>query len=259
MTRQRPSQKSGRFKGQPYRQGQAYYVKAFGVSPRTVKRWWKEGLPCDDPDKMGEYLSNRGRRSAAQDAPPPAVDDFQEDPPRRAPDDQSDAGAWLAERQVNIQATDLLTGEGIAAAVARISKVELKLAARLDRELNRSDDNNHRELSNKLGLWIGMLKTMGKLEKDTPGILEKHKSQIDIGEVEEGVTKLLIAIVGRLEMLPIRAMQTLAGFTNPLDIREELEKEIADVLAPIRNCEWIPAAVRAEHFPPETETVAAVV
>ena len=71
-----------------------------------------------------------------------------------------------------------------------------------------------------------MLESMRKLETDTPGILEQHKKQIDIGEVEEGVTRLLLAIIGRLQMLPARAMQTLAGFTDPQDVREELDRRV---------------------------------
>ena len=91
-----------------------------------------------------------------------------------------------------------------------------------------------------------MLESMRKLETDTPGILEQHKKQIDIGEVEEGVTRLLLAIIGRLQMLPARAMQTLAGFTDPQDVRDELEKEIAASLAPIRDCEWMPEQYRSQ-------------
>ena len=35
-----------------------------------------------------------------------------------------------------------------------------------------------------------MLESMRKLEKDTPGILEQHKKQIDIGEVGQVFTAI---------------------------------------------------------------------
>lgn len=71
-------------------------------------------------------------------------------------------------------------------------------------------------------------------------IAQVEGSLIEIREVEEGVTRLLLAVVNRLAMLPIRAMQTLAGFSDPHDIRAELEKEIGDLLEPIRTFKWLP-------------------
>ena len=64
-----------------------------------------------------------------------------------------------------------------------------------------------------------------------------------ISEVEEGVTKLLLAIVDRCNTIPVRAMQTLPGMT-PGEMREELEREFNQARDPIRNCEWIPAEIR---------------
>lgn len=257
MKQGRPVQTSGKFAGQPYQHGQAHYAKEYGVTPRQVKRWWADRLPCDDPDAMGEWRTNRGRKPSVEPPRAVAAPDFTEnDPPRRPvqEQDQSDAGAWLAERRFNLLGEGdptFLEGEGIAAAVARISKVELKLAAKLDEELSRPGNTNFRELDNRLAAWIGMLKTMGKLEKDTPGILEQHKKQIDIGEVEEGVTKLLVAIVGRLAMLPTRATQTLFSCRDRVEFQEGMAKEVQDALEPIRACEWMPADVRADLFPAE--------
>ena len=172
---------------------------------------------------MGEWLSNAGRKpNENEDA-----------------DLAADAGDRLAESRVTRLDESFLDGEGLAAAIKRISKIELALADAIRDVLN-TDAPDVRKLLNRLDAWTKMLEAMRKLEKDTPGILEQHKKQIDIGEVEEGVTRLLLAIVGRLSILPTRGMQTLAGFTDPQDIREELEKEIAEALTPIRECEWIP-------------------
>jgi hypothetical protein len=220
-------QLAGRFAGQAYQKTQRKYSEAFGVSLRTVKRWWERHLPCDDPDAMSEYLSPAGRK------PDEAAPDF------------SDINDRLAESAVNRLDEKFLEGEGLVAAIKRIGKIELALAEAIRDELN-APSTSVRKLLNRLAAWTAMLDAMRKLEKDTPGILEHHKKQIDIGEVEEGVTRLLLAVVNRLSMLPTRAMQTLAGFNDPQDIRDELEKEIADVLAPIRECEFIPPQFRAQ-------------
>jgi hypothetical protein len=103
-----------------------------------------------------------------------------------------------------------------------------------------------RALLNRLGAWTQMLEAMRKLEKDTPGILEQHKKQIDIGEVEEGVTRLSSrSSAGCRCCRPARCRPSPAS-PNPQDIRDELEKEIADVLGPIRECEWIPLDQRSQ-------------
>jgi hypothetical protein len=224
----RPVQRSGQCAGQQYQKTQREYADRYGVTILTVKRWWKRGLPCDDPDAMGEFLSNAGRK-----------------PDDAGEGDHSDAADTLAESRVNRLDESFLEGEGLAAAIKRINKIELALADAIRQALNQKDPH-FRTLGNRLGAWISMLDSMRKLEKDTPGILEKNKSQIDIAEVEEGITRLLLAIIGRLQILPTRGMQTLAAFTDPQDIREELEKEIAEALAPIRECKWMPEEFRSQ-------------
>lgn len=241
MARERPIQHGGQSHGEPYKLSQAQYADQYGVTILTVKRWWKRHLPCDDPDAMGEFLSNAGRKPATD---PGYAGDF------------SDAGDRLAESRVARLDEKFLEGEGLVAAIKRINKIELALADAIRDTLN-APRPAVRELLNRLAAWTQMLEAMRKLEKDTPGILEQHKKQIDIGEVEEGVTRLLLAIIGRLQMLPTRAMQTLAGFTDPQDVREELEKEIAACLAPIRDCAWMPEQHRSqipadESSPPAT-------
>jgi hypothetical protein len=237
----RPIQRAGVYAGKPYAKTQAAYAEDYKQTIRTVKRWWKRGLPCDDPDAMGEYISRAGRKA---DEPAP---------------DFSDVNDRLAESAVNRLDEKFLEGEGLVAAIKRIGKIELALADAIRQELNKPSPNV-RALLNRLAAWTAMLDAMRKLEKDTPGILEHHKKQIDIGEVEEGVTRLLLAVVNRLSMLPTRAMQTLAGFSDPQDIRDELEKEIADVLAPIRECEFVPPQFREKlsvvdlTAPPKTPT-----
>ena len=227
MSRERAIQNGGQCNGQPYKLTQKKYAERYGVTILTVKNWWKRRLPCDDPDAMGEFLSNAGRKPDANN------------------ESQSDAGDKLSESRLARLDERFLEGEGLVAAIKRINKIELALAAAIRDTLNESAPDV-RKLLNRLAAWTQMLESMRKLEKDTPGILEQHKKQIDIGEVEEGVTRLLLAIVGRLQMLPARAMQTLAGFTDPQDVRDELEKEISACLAPIRDCEWIPEQYRSQ-------------
>jgi hypothetical protein len=60
VSRERPRQRGGQFNGEPYKLPQSEYAGRYGVTILTVKRWWKRQLPCDDPDAMGEFLSNAG-------------------------------------------------------------------------------------------------------------------------------------------------------------------------------------------------------
>ena len=83
----------------------------------------------------------------------------------------------------------------MVAAIKRINKIELALADAIRDTLNEPAPDV-RKLLNRRAAWTQMLESMRKLETDTPGILEQHKKQIDIGEVEEGVTRLLLAISG---------------------------------------------------------------
>ena len=228
-----------------YQHPYSFYARQYGRSLKQIKRYAADGLPLDNPDKMGEYLTPRGRK--------PNEDPFQEDPPRPAPEDQADEGDRLAIQSVAKLGEAFLEGEGIASAVARISKIERRLACKLQEELDKPGFGNFREVSNRLGLWIGMLKTMGKLEKDTPGILEKSQKQIDIGEVQEGVTKLLLDIVGRLALIKVRCRQELAATSDPNEIEDFVEREISIALDPIRKCQWMPE----EHRPAAVEDLPA--
>ena len=162
---------------------------------------------------MNEFLSNAGRK----------------------PGDEEDK---LAESRIPRLDETFLEGEGLVAAIRRLNKIEVVLADAVRDALN--EPGSDRKLLNLLPALTQVQNTMRRLEKDTPGILEQHEKQIDVLEVEEGVTRLLLTIVDRLRTLPARAMQTFADLTDPQDVREELEKEIAACLAPIRDGEWIP-------------------
>lgn len=231
----------------------SYYAELYGRTVRQIKRYAADGLPLDNPDRMGEHLTPRGRRTAA--------DDFAEDPPRGNPADEAPASAadQLAVRRVTILDESFLTGEGLVPAMQRISKMELALADKLQQEINKPGFN-FREFSNRFGIWIGMLKTMGKIEKDAPGILEKNKNQIDVGEVQEGVTKLLLDIVGRLALIPIRCRQELAAMTDAQEIEDFVAHEISIALDPVRKCEWMPEDQRPPEVqePPVNDTPAPV-
>lgn len=237
MKQARPKQRGGKFAGQAYHQPQNAYSKRFGVTTRTIKTWWKQGLPCDDADAMGEFLSSRGRKSEAMA--------FSEDEPRESTAEKltETLADQLAARRVNVLDDSFLDGEGLVPAMQRIARMEVALADKLLQEINKPGFN-FREFNNRFGIWIGMLKTMGKIEKDAPGILEKNKNQIDVGEVQEGVTKLLLDIVGRLALIPIRCRQELAAMTDAQEIEDFVAREVSIALDPVRRCEWMPADQR---------------
>lgn len=217
MARKRPIQDTGQFHGEPYKLPQAQYAEIYGVTTRTVQRWCRRRLPCDDRAAMNEFLSNAGRK----------------------PGDEEDK---LAESRVPRLDETFLEGEGLVAAIRRLNKIEVVLADAVRDALK--EPGSDRKLLNLLAVLTQVQNTMRRFEKDTPGILEQHEKQIDVGEVEEGVARLLLTIVDRLRTLPAGAMQTFADLTDPQDVREELEKEIAACLAPIRDGEWIPRAIR---------------
>lgn len=185
---------------------------------------------------MGEFLSPAGRKR----------DDFAEDPPPQlAGDHSADADDRTAERQMTARLDEtFLEGDGITAAIGRIKKLEVALAGQLQHEINQTNISPL-QFRNRLTEWASIIEAMRKVEKDAPGILSSNDKTIDIAEVEEGVTKLLITIVNRLAQLPLRAMSTLAGFTDPHEIREELEKEIALAYEPIMELAWIPPEFKA--------------
>ena len=77
----------------------------------------------------------------------------------------------------------------MVAAIKRINKIELALATPSARP-STSPHPTVRKLLNRRAAWTQMLNSMRKLEKDTPGILEEHKKQIDIGEVGQVFTAI---------------------------------------------------------------------
>jgi|GEM_PF-5077691 hypothetical protein len=210
-----------------YKHTQAWYAEQYGKSLPTIKRWWKAGYPLDDPDAMGEYLSERGRKPAV------AADD--DTPPAFEPDD-------VAADRVNRFGAAFAEGEGLRGAIKRLQILE-KEAAELLADAMRS--HNAKERMNRLEEYGKIVERLRKLEKDNPDIESANSKAILVTEVAEGVTRLLFDIAGRLDALPLRGMQTLVGL-KPHEIREELEAEIERVKIPIRECRWMPEEERAK-------------
>lgn len=53
----RAVQTYGRFAGKPYLATQKEYAQRYAVSLATVKRWWANGLPLDDPAAMAKLIT----------------------------------------------------------------------------------------------------------------------------------------------------------------------------------------------------------
>ena len=231
MRRKRPIQNGGQFHGQPYKLPQSKYAERYGVTILTIKNWWKRRLPCGDRTAMNEFLSNAGRKPG-------------------------DEGDKLTESHAPRLEESFLDGKGLLAAIKRLNKIELVLADAVRAALKDHPDADRKVLS-LLPALTQVQECMRKFEKDTPGILEMQEKQIDVTEVEEGVTRLLLAIVDRLQTLPARATEAIAGLSDPQDVRDELEKEIAACLAPIRNYEWMPEQFRERDSQPGHSPLAA--
>lgn len=223
-----------------YQHPYKHYAELYEVSLVSIKRYAAAGRPLDDPDAMGEYLSTRGRKP-----------DHIEVHNLPDPDDE-EALARLFSPGV-----EFYEGEGLGAEIRRLTVLAREAAKRLGDAMASRDA---RERQNRTAEYLQMLEALRKIEKEQPGILLQNEKAILISEVEEGVTRLLLAIVERFKTIPTRAMQTLVGL-SPAEIRDDLEREIDQALEPIRNCEWLPEEYRPAPVAPapaETESTQTV-
>jgi len=244
-----------------YQHPYKHYAELYGVSEVTIKRHAGRGRPLDDPDAMGEFLSPRGRKPDEAVRKTEGGDDFRTphrgiprsqrwhpdtDGPR-ARTDRAEADDLEAEARLFRPPPEFFEGEGLAAEIRRLTVLAKEAAKRLGDAMAEHDA---RARQNRIAEYLQLTEALRKVEKEHPGILLQNEKAILITDVEEGLTRLLLAIVERLRTIPVRAMQTVPGL-EPVDVREELEREIEQALEPIRKCEWLPEEHRPADLTPQ--------
>jgi len=211
-----------------YQHTQKHYADTFGKSLATIKRWWAKGMPLDDPDAMGEYLSPRGRK-AEEDFESPSITT----PPD--PEEGDDLPIALDE--------SFFKGSGALAAIERLNKAERERAAAYFDAIRKKLPAQL--LANRFKEWIGIIEALRKLAKDEPEIRKSNDLTIDKTEVEAGLSHLLNGFRQAARNLPTRAAGKLRGLTEHHEIVDVLEREV-DVLLRALETFTIEEAAKAE-------------
>jgi len=220
-----------------YQLTQTEYAKRYGKSLATIKRWWKQGKPLDDPDAMGEYLSPRGRKS----------DDNFESPSRiPPPDDSPDEG------EIPIALDEsFFAGEGILSAIERLKKAERERAAAYFDAIKRR--LFPQILQNRFKEWTGIIETLRKVAKDEPEIRKANELTIDRAEVEAAIGQIFQSFRGAANNLPGRAASKLLGLREHGEILDVLEREIEVLLRSLADV-TLDAVAQAEAAAARAET-----
>jgi len=258
--KKRPLQSGGRFHGTPYRSSQAHYAEVYSKSLPTIKRWWKEGKPLDDPDAMGEYLSPRGRKPApgaegmrvrmaaghpwageegtviAMEQTPmgkrPRVrldngqevfgmaDDDFEGPSRSAPKEDEEIPVTLDE--------SFFAGTGFLAAIERLKKAERERAAAYFTAIHQK--LNSIVVQNRFKEWICVIEPLRKLAKDEPEIRKANDLTVDKSEMDAAVGHIFNGFRTAARNMSSRAAEKIVGLKEYDEIVSVLEKEVEVLL-----------------------------
>jgi hypothetical protein len=181
-----------------YSRTQREYAETYGKSLATIKRWWKQGKPLDDPDAMGEFLSPRGRKSDVEsfESPsivPPPVDD--EPHLNEATEDPNDVPI-----PIKLDATSFFTGEGILSAIERLKQAERERAAAYFEAIRRRV--LPQILQNRFKEWTGIIETLRKVAKDEPEIRKANDLTIDKADMEAAIAQIFQSFRGAANNLP---------------------------------------------------------
>jgi hypothetical protein len=220
--RKRPLQNGGRYHGTPYRASQADYAKTYGKSLPTIKRWWKDGRPLDDPDAMGELLSSRGRK--------PGERVTMAGEPWERPDEVSAGTAAHQETPGDIPVTldeSFFAGLGFLAAIERLKKSERERSAAYFAAIRQKLPSIY--IQNRFKEWICVIEPLRKLAKDEPEIRKANDLTVDKTEMDAAIAVIFNGFRQAARNLPSRAAGKLIGLTEFAEIVDILEAEI-DVL-----------------------------
>lgn len=251
--RPRPIQRSGRFAGKPYRSSQADYQQRYDKSLATIKRWWKDGKPLDDPDAMGEYLSPRGRK-------PTPADDFESPSrgPRTGDDDLPPHLSEITEDPNDVPVPikldeSFFAGAGILAAIERLHQAERERAAAYFQAIRRRVAPQI--LQNRFKEWLGIIEALRKVAKDEPEIRKANDLTVDKSEIDAAVGQVFAAFRQASRNLPSRAAAKLIGLREHDEILDVLEREVEVLLRSlVETAASLAAAAAAAETPAPAPT-----
>ena len=227
----RPIQKSGRHAGKPYRKSQKAYAVDYVVSLATVKRWWAKGLPCDDPDAMGEHVSNRGRKPGESD------EEFDAPSIVRPSDDLEtgfgpDVGTEAeADEPVKLDAS-FYDGRGFLAEIERLQDAARERRGAYFSAIERKRGSLN--VRNRLAEWMQVLEALRKVEKDLPGIRKANNQAVDRAEMEVLIGQIFQAFRAQSNNSFVRLIEKL-GLGGDPDAQREAEVENERLLRTLAN------------------------
>ena len=223
MQKARPVQTSGKNRGKPYRKSQKAYAVDYNVSLATVKRWWAKGLPCDDPDAMGEHLSPRGRRPGESD------EDFEAPSIVRPPDDPDTPPADAEpEEDTPVQLDEsFFQGRGFLAEIERLQDAARERRGAYFNAIRFKRGSLN--IRNRLAEWMSVLEALRKVEKDLPGILKANNRAVDRAEMEIVIGQIFQAFRAQTTVAFGRLIEKLGLGTDP-DAQTAAESEIERLL-----------------------------
>lgn len=208
----------------------------YGKSLPTIKRWWSKGLPLDDPDAMGEYLSPRGRK-ADEDFEAPSI------VPSQDPTDLDELPLSLDK--------DFFAGEGALAAIERLKKAERERAGAYFQAIKVRAMPT--VLKNRFMEWTGIIEALRKLAKDEPDIRKANDLTIDKSEMEATLSALFAAFRMAARNLPTRAAAKLLAVERSREDYVAILNAEVDVL--LRTLTDIAvSAAKAGDVPPPKKT-----
>ena len=210
--RARPLQKTGRCAGKAYRKSQKAYAHDFDVSLSQVKRWWAKGLPCDDPDAMGEHLTNRGPKGRERDKdfeapsiiPLPSVDE-EEAPPEM----EAEAPVQLAE--------SFFQGRGFLDEIEKLKDAAQERRGAYFKAIQRREGSLN--IRNRLAEWMSVLEALRKVEKDLPGIRKANGQAVERAEMEAAIGQTFQAFRAQVNVAFRHLIEKL-GLGDDLDAQD---------------------------------------
>ncbi len=209
-----------------YQKTQVEYARAYGKSLATIKRWWKRGLPLDDPDRMGEFVSPKGKKPRETDTEfesPSIVPAGGDEPTPTA------TGETSKDEPSPVRLDeDFFKGTGFLAEIERLRKAARERAGAYFAAI--ANRLGPEKVKNRAAEWIIFLEALRKLEKDAPGIRKANDLTVDVAEIEAIWGMKMAAYRAAANNLPGRAAGKLTGRRlNYDDIVAVLEEEISDL------------------------------
>lgn len=189
-----------------FKQPREHYAEIYNVSPRTISRYAKSGLPLDDEAATKLLLSTGGRI-----APP------------------------LRENGPRIASPGFGGATGLMAALGRLENEEAEAYASY-RKAQESGDELIAEARRKQ--WMGINEQLRKAAVSSPEVAEANKKLISLDEVSNALTELFVIFRQDLENLGKRVAAELVS-KDEISIREVINRETTVLIQSLYSCSYL--------------------